>query len=125
MNKEKTVTCIVCPKGCKINITYTEDTDFKILIQSVSGFSCIKGKEYIEQEVINPLRTLTTTIKTDNPHQKRLAVRSDSEIPLKDLKKVIKYLRTIVIKAPVTAGTCIAEKPLGLQTNIIATDEVL
>ena len=68
---------------------------------------------------------MTTTIKTNNPQQKRIAVRSDSEIPLKDLKSVIKYLRTIVIDKPVEAGTCIAENPLGLQTNIIATDELL
>ncbi|HON88782.1 MAG TPA: DUF1667 domain-containing protein [Spirochaetia bacterium] len=117
--------CIICPKGCRITIEYEISENKSKAIKSISGFSCPKGKFYAEQEILEPLRTLTTTIKTSYKEHARLAVRSDSEIPLAQLIPVIKYLRTIVIKQPISAGTCIVKNPLGLKTNIIAADDIL
>ncbi len=125
METLKDLVCIICPKGCRITINYEINENEIKIIQSIVGFSCPKGKTYAEQELLEPRRTLTTTIKTTYKEHKRLAVRSDSEIPLVQLIPIIKHLRSIVIDKPVTAGTCIVKNPLGLQTNIIAADDLL
>ncbi len=125
MEASKDLVCIICPKGCRITINYEKNESEIKIIKSILGYSCPKGKIYAEQEILEPLRTLTTTIKTTYKEHQRLAVRSDSEIPLAQLIPVIKHVRSIVIDKPVTAGTCIAKNPLGLHTNIIAVDDLL
>ena len=49
--------CINCPLGCHLTIEKHED------IIEVSGNTCPRGKQYAINELTNPTRTLTTTIR--------------------------------------------------------------
>ena len=56
---ERILTCIICPRGCTLNVTLDEDgkpTD-------VDGNLCPRGKEYAITECTAPMRTVTTTIR--------------------------------------------------------------
>ena len=70
------LTCIICPRGCSMKIELGED---KKSILSVSGNLCPRGKKYAESECINPMRTLTTTVKCTDGSV--VAVRSEGAIP--------------------------------------------
>jgi CxxC motif-containing protein len=53
MNKE--FICIVCPRGCHISV---DDNNI------ITGNQCKRGETYVINEMTNPKRVLTTTVKT-------------------------------------------------------------
>ena len=55
MNKE--LICVVCPMSCKIEVTYENGK-----VTTITGYQCSRGKEYSQDEVVAPKRTLTTTV---------------------------------------------------------------
>ena len=57
----KNLVCVICPRGCALNVT----TENGVAV-SVQGNACKRGELYGKNEVTNPVRTLTTTIKTEN-----------------------------------------------------------
>ena len=49
--------CILCPRGCHIQIQQVKDGEWKI-----EGHGCKRGKDYAIQEATCPLRVLTTSV---------------------------------------------------------------
>ncbi len=115
---KKVVTCTLCPEGCKI---YVEIEKEKI---KVIGNTCKQGKEYAIQEVKDPRRILTTTIKIQDSTQKMLPVRSQKEIPKKLLKECVKKVSELKIKAPVKCGQIVCKNILDTGIDIVATRDM-
>lgn len=57
--KKTELTCIRCPIGCAI--TVTQDDDGKVT--DITGNSCPNGYKYAANEVTNPTRIVTTTVR--------------------------------------------------------------
>ena len=103
------LTCIVCPKGCQINV----DLDGKKIL-SVDGYSCKRGLTYAESECVAPMRTLTTTapiegggvvpVKTSKPIPKELLFECMAEINRSRVSKDAK-LGDVVIKNVLGTGS--------------------
>ena len=60
--KSRELTCIVCPRGCSLKVTFTPDGK----IDSISGNACKRGITYAENECTHPKRTVTTTVKLED-----------------------------------------------------------
>jgi CxxC motif-containing protein len=85
----------------------------------VSGSFCERGKEYAIQEITNPIRILTTTIKlTDG---RLLPVKSADTIYLSEQPELIKLLRGVNITSPVAIGQVIESQIGKTKVNIVAT----
>ena len=108
----KTLICINCPKGCHLTV----DTD-KV---TVEGNSCIKGKEYGLNEVTNPVRIITTTVKVIEGDHKLLPVKTEKAIPKAMNFKCMEILNQLVIKAPIKVGDIIVKNILDTGVNVIA-----
>ena len=104
--------CINCPKGCHLII----DTDK----MTVEGNSCIKGKEYGLNEVTNPVRIITTTVKVIDGDHKLLPVKTQNAIPKELNFKCIDILNKLIIKPPVNGGDVIVKNILATGRDIIA-----
>lgn len=110
----KKLICIACPRGCPLTVTINDTTD----TIDVSGNSCPKGLSYGKQEVLCPMRTLTTTVRCraflrngdtgGNEAFTRLPVKTGCEIPLEEMKSMIEKIRNITAAAPVRYGDCLA-----------------
>lgn len=111
--------CIVCPNSCVMNITELNTGNYDI-----SGYKCERGKVYAEQEIINPARILTTTVKIKNGFIKRLPVRSKEPIPKDKILKCMEVLRKIEKEAPIGEGDIIIENILDMGINIIASKDI-
>ncbi len=84
--KERLLTCIVCPKGCPMTVTLSDDG--KVL--DVKGNTCPRGIGYANSECTHPVRTVTSTafcddgaivsVKTAAPIPKELIFRAMAEI---------------------------------------------
>lgn len=114
------IICTVCPNGCEINVAELSTENCNI-----EGYKCEKGREYAEQEIANPARILTTTIKIKNGLIKRLPVRSENPVPKDKILQIIGKVRGIEIEAPVEEGDIIIENILGMGINITASKSVL
>ncbi len=110
----RNLTCIVCPRGCALEIELEEG---KVL--SVKGQSCKRGVTYAETECTHPTRTLTTTMALENGGV--LAVRTDKPVP----KELVFDCMTIINAAKAPEGTRIGdiliENIAGTDANVIAT----
>ena len=111
--------CIVCPNSCEMNITELNTGKY-----DVSGYKCERGKTYAEQEIINPARILTTTIKVKNGFIKRLPVRSKEALPKDKIFQCMEILRKIEVEAPISEGDVIIENILNMGINIVASKDI-
>lgn len=111
--------CIVCPRGCNLTVNKIDD---EIVVQ---GNSCPRGEEYGINELVNPLRTITTTIEIDSISQDRLPVISSSPLPKDKMMDVMVYLKDIKVKAPIKMNDVVVENILGLNVDIIASKDIL
>lgn len=110
----KTVTCIICPKGCQIDVKLVDGN-----IVSIKNYGCKRGIEYAKNEVLDPRRTLTTTLKlTDG---RMLPVKTKEPIPKKLLKRAMIDLKDIKVSPPVKIGDVVVSDVAGTGIYIIAT----
>ena len=110
--------CINCPKGCHL-VVEQEGEEIR-----VSGNSCPRGEVYARNELLNPLRTLTTTVPIDAQDCKRLPVITSKPVPKGKLMDVMKALKGVEVKAPVKIGDVIVSDILSLGSDIIASKSV-
>ncbi|MDX9898383.1 MAG: DUF1667 domain-containing protein [Spirochaetia bacterium] len=118
MNAIKELTCIECPRGCRLIVTVVDGE------ASVTGNSCPKGQVYGAQEAVAPMRTLTTTVVVEGSPRRRLPVRSDGELPLSRLLEAMAAIDPIVVRPPLKHGDIVAANLLGLGVNLIASDDL-
>ena len=110
------ITCIICPKGCSI----------KVIDEKIRGFQCLQGKKFAEEEVINPSRTLTTTISMykNGKYIGELPVKTSVPISKEYIIEVMKELSSVNTTPPVQIGDVVADDLLGKDINLVATQTV-
>lgn len=109
---QRHLTCIICPLGCELTVQ-TEGE--KIL--SVTGNTCPRGERYAMNECTAPVRTLTTTVLSEDGTL--IPVKSAAPISKEHVLDAMALLRDVVAPLPVKIGDVIAKDVFG--TNIIAT----
>lgn len=114
----KEMTCITCPRGCRLEVEYDSS------IISVKNNECKRGIQYARDEIFDPRRILTTTVKT-TLKVGYLPVKTSAAIPKHLAANVILELRAITVSSPVQIGTVIMKNICGTGADIIATREVL
>lgn len=118
----KNLVCIVCPNGCQVEALVEETPELKVL--EVKGCTCEKGKDWVEQEIINPMRTIASSMGVDQGSFKLVSVRTDVAIPLGKIFDIMAVIKQHRVKAPVFIGDKLIEHPAGVPCNIIATRNV-
>ena len=109
---ERTLTCIVCPLGCQIKVALEGK---KVL--SVTGNTCPRGKEYAETECINPVRTVTTTMRCRDGGL--VSVKTDRPIPKEKMTECMAIVNAAVAQTPLKIGDVLLADVFG--SNIVAT----
>lgn len=113
MNQE--VICIVCPRGCHIQVYEENET------MVCEGNACSRGEVYAKQEVLSPKRMLTSSVKITHALHARCPVMSTSPIPKERIFDVLEVLKSITLQAPVHIHDVIVKDVLGLGIDIVAT----
>ena len=108
--------CIVCPRGCHLKV----DDDM-----NVTGNTCPRGKVYALNEITNPTRMITSTVAIDSVELKRLPVMTSNPIPKGKIFDVMNEINKVRIKAPVRINDVVIKNVLGLDSDIIATRNIL
>ncbi|HBC87358.1 MAG TPA: molybdopterin oxidoreductase [Lentisphaeria bacterium] len=113
---KKEIICISCPNGCALEVDVENG---KVL--SIKGSECKKGLEYAKNEILNPIRFVTTTVKITGSSLPLLPVRTSMPVPRELCSKIVKKASKIKVKAPVKIGQIIAPDILSSGADLIAT----
>ena len=114
--EKKHFVCVVCPIGCEIDVVHEGS---KII--SMEGNKCEKSEEFVKQELIEPMRILTTTVRIQGSRWPVVPVRTDRAIPKRLFPRVMKQLRRIRLQAPVNMLDVVLRDILHTGANIMAT----
>jgi CxxC motif-containing protein len=108
--------CVVCPVGCEIDVVHEGS---KII--SMEGNKCEKSEEFVIQELIEPMRILTTTICIEGSRWPVIPVRTDKAVPKRLFPRIMRQLRRVRLQAPVNMLDVVVKDVLRTGANIIAT----
>src|ERR1035437_6114292 len=123
----RTFTCIICPVGCEIEVKYememknepeakheqSEKSSAVPVIREISGASCASGKYYVENELINPMRTVTSSVLVSGGNLPVTSVRLTAMVPGNRMMDVIEELKKVRLQAPVEIGQVVISNILG------------
>jgi len=116
---DREFTCIICPNGCRIKVEY-EGTN----INNIKGDECPKGKDYVKNEITNPLRVFTGSVLVENGDFSLVSVKTSVPIPKKYLKKIGEITRQLKVEAPVTIGQVVTFNLLNENIDLVATRKI-
>ena len=114
--EKKHFVCVVCPIGCEIDVVHDGDK-----IVSLEGNKCEKAEEFVRQELIEPMRILTTTVRLGGSRWPVIPVRTDKPVPKRLFANVMRQIRRIELQAPVNMLDVVVKDVLRTGANVIAT----
>ena len=94
MAEQRQFICITCPVGCTIQAT----VEGKELI-SLEGQTCSRGVAFVREELTDPRRMLTTTVRVRGGTLPLVPVRSSGPLPKERIFDVVEKLRDVVLQA--------------------------
>ena len=121
--KKFPMTCIICPMGCTMEVT-TEGEGSARRVISVTDNGCKRGPEYVEKELLNPTRTLTTTITVQNGDLSVAPVKTAGEVPKNMLLQCMEVIRRATAQAPIKTGEVLLHDILGTGANVVSCARV-
>lgn len=114
---KRELTCVACPLGCSITVEY-EGTE----VLSVTGNSCKRGEAYARTEIVNPTRSLATSVKVVGGVHPVVPVKSSNPVPKNMLFDCMREINSVTVTAPVKLGQVIIHDILGTGVDIVATN---
>ncbi len=109
--------CITCPKGCHLKVD--EENDY-----AVTGNSCPRGAEYGKNELKNPKRVITSTVKTNSDEHPRCPVKTAGAVAKGKMFDVMTLLDDITLTTPIKVGDTVIENVLDTGINIVACKNI-
>ncbi len=117
--QEKVFVCVLCPNSCEVTVTY-EGRE----VLGAKGNLCPKGRAYAEQELLDPRRTVATSVLVEGGARPLVSVRLTEPVPLADVFPLMEEIKKIRLSAPVEAGQVLMEGVSGTGAKLITTDSV-
>lgn len=115
MAKERLLTCIVCPRGCQLKITLSDDGK----VEAVEGNFCKRGVTYANDECTNPKRTVTSTVRCKNGGV--VPVKTANTIPKELIFEVMAEINRATAPDDVKIGDVIIENVCNTGVDVVAT----
>lgn len=112
---QKTLTCIECPKGCRITVDFDGNR-----INSINGFQCKKGEAYAREEIIDPKRILTSAVLTEGLEIRMLPVRTNKPIPKSKLMDAMEEIKKIRVSKPVGVGDVVQKDFIASGVDLVS-----
>lgn len=113
---KRTLTCIICPKGCSMCAERTQDGI------RVSGNGCKRGAEYAVTECTAPKRTLTAVMRIANRQNTMVSVKTSAPIAKEAMMEAMTLLGRTAAFAPIRIGDVLLRDVFG--ADIVATKTI-
>jgi CxxC motif-containing protein len=110
--------CITCPKGCTLEVQRDGDTVLKV------EQGCKRGHEYARRELVDPRRTISSTVKISGSRHPLLPVYTAEAFPKPRIPELMAALRQLAVKAPIRMNQVVLPDALGTGINILASRDM-
>lgn len=114
----KKFTCVSCPIGCRLTAA---EKDGAYIIE---GYTCKRGLEYGLQEMKDPRRNISSTVRVENGFLAVLPVKTAAPIPKGMILQVMEEINKRSVQAPVQSGAVIIHDVLHTGIDIVATRDM-
>lgn len=115
----KKFVCIICPNGCEIS---AEVENGKVV--SLQGAGCSRGQEYVNQELVNPVRNIASSVLLEGGVFPLASVRLSKPVPKNRIFDVMGEIKKAKLAAPVSIGQTVIPHVLGLDSDVIVTKNI-
>jgi len=115
----ETVICIGCPLGCRVSVSL----DRGKRVTGMRGARCRQGERYILKELKEPVRTLTTTLRTTDEDFPLLPVRTSRPVLKTLLEDIVRGTADVVVSPPVRCGQVVVPDVCGSGADLVATTD--
>jgi len=113
--RAKQFTCIVCPACCELETDGVE----------VNGARCPKGEQFALQEMVMPLRVVTTTVRAETTGRIRMVpVKTEAPVPMARIAEIMKEIKALRLAKVPSMGAKIVTGPRETPVEWIVTGEV-
>jgi CxxC motif-containing protein len=120
MAKETTeLICITCPMGCTLDVSHEGST-----IVDVVGHTCKRGVDYAQEELTDPRRNVTTTVRVKGGLHPLLPVHTSAPIPKARIFDLLADIRKVEVQAPVSMGKAVLSKVVGTDVDVLASRDM-
>lgn len=116
--EEKKITCVICPSGCSLTVKGDREH-----VESVSGYGCKRGEEYGKKEFLDPVRTITSTMRAEGYVMPVIPVRTDKPISKALIPKTMEMIHSTTVSAPFQVGRIIIENVADSGVNVVLSNE--
>lgn len=119
--KDVKMSCTTCPNSCEMVATVDGGK-----VVAVTGNLCKRGIDFAEQEWINPVRPLTSTMILRRAGREAVSVpvKSAAPIPRSRMKDAMAAIRETAIDHPVHLGEVLISDVAGCGIAIVASKTV-
>ena len=114
----RTFTCIICPNGCTLDV----ESDGRDL--SVKGNLCMRGASYAKEEMTDPKRTISSSMRLEGGEMEIVSVRLDRPVPKSMIFPIMDVIKAASAVAPVHIGDVLIHDVLSTGADIIATRNI-
>ena len=108
------LTCIVCPRGCALTVTLEDGA-----VTSVVGNACKRGKDYAVSECTHPVRTVTSTVFTEDGGV--IPVKTSKAIPKELMVEVMHAVNLVRAPKNAAVGDVLIADILGTGADLVVT----
>ena len=116
MAEQREFICVTCPVGCSIEAV-VEGQD----LVEMRGQACARGESFVREELTDPRRMLTTTVRVRGGKLPLVPVHSSAPLPQHLLMEVARALRQVELAAPVHERQVVLENVLDTQVDIVTS----
>lgn len=109
------MTCILCPVGCRLTVEREKDS------VTVKGNICKRGEQYGKQELINPMRMVTSSVRVAGGAHPLCPVKTKSQVPKAKIPEVLRAIKRTSVERPIAVGQVLVEDIAGTGVALVAT----
>lgn len=110
--------CIGCPLGCPLTVSIDGERI------TVKGNTCSRGEDYARNEILSPVRIVTSSVKVSHGTIAKASVKTAQDIPKAKIMDIMREIHEVRIEAPVNIGDVIIKNCAGTGVSIVATKQV-
>ena len=109
--------CITCPRGCHLKVDESND-------YAVTGNFCKRGIDYARNELINPKRVVTSTVRTNSGQTPRCPVKTNGAIPKGKMFDAVALLDGIELATPIKLGDVVVANLFDTGVDFVACKDI-
>ena len=91
---------------------------------TVQGNTCPRGEKYAKDEIVCPVRMVTSTLRLSGGAIARVPVKTAREVPKQRVLDCMAEIRRAGAKAPVRVGDVLIRDCAGTGVDVVATRSV-